>query len=178
MEINLHTQPVQHPGSIEKFALLFFADPLNHGETRNTRSTSSTNLTASHPQRSNIIPPRSAKIWESSVELQDGCESSRPFFKPRHQARTVELFFDLFFVANLTVFSIDHEIDDGSSKEFLCSLLSQSFRATFAAGPFIRIPLGGYRPHESRPRSKAYTLRQLFDLTSASSAFSGLHGSK
>jgi len=45
----------------------------------------------------------------------------RPLFKQRSEASTVELFFDLFFVANLTVFSLDHEIDDGHSMSLLGS---------------------------------------------------------
>ena len=111
-----YSRPLQNPQSIEKLALLFFADPLNHSDTDNTGSTSSTKLTSPHLQRPIVGPLKSSKAWESSVGLRNGCESSRPIFKPRHQARNVELFFDLFFVANLTVFSIDHEINDGSSK--------------------------------------------------------------
>ena len=39
-----------------------------------------------------------------------------PIYKRRTEANTTELFFDLFFVANLTVFSRQHEVDDGSSE--------------------------------------------------------------
>ena len=41
--------------------------------------------------------------------------SRRSLFKPREEANHAELFFDLFFVANLTVFSKDHEITSGGS---------------------------------------------------------------
>ena len=110
--------------SVNKLGLLFFANPLNHSEIDIDGSTSSTNLTASQPPPPrSICPPESAKTWESSAaEVRHDGKSSRPFFKPRHQARTVELFFDLFFVANLTIFSIDHEINDGASKDLLPSL--------------------------------------------------------
>ena len=33
-------------------------------------------------------------------------------FKTRHESTAIELFYDLFFVANLTVFTDKHEIDD------------------------------------------------------------------
>lgn len=36
-------------------------------------------------------------------------------YKRRTEANSTELFFDLFFVANLTVFSTRHEVDDGQS---------------------------------------------------------------
>lgn len=41
--------------------------------------------------------------------------SQRPIYKRRTEANSTELFFDLFFVANLTVFSGQHEVDDGES---------------------------------------------------------------
>ena len=36
-----------------------------------------------------------------------------PVFKPHRESSTVELFYDLFFVANLTVFTKNHEINSG-----------------------------------------------------------------
>jgi hypothetical protein len=36
-----------------------------------------------------------------------------PVFKPHREASTIELFYDLFFVANLTVFTKNHEINSG-----------------------------------------------------------------
>ena len=42
--------------------------------------------------------------------------SRRSLFKPREEANHAELFFDLFFVANLTVFSQGHEITAGRSR--------------------------------------------------------------
>ena len=40
---------------------------------------------------------------------------ARSIFKSRTEATDAELFFELFFVANLTVFSSIHELDDGHS---------------------------------------------------------------
>lgn len=42
--------------------------------------------------------------------------SKLPPFKHRHESSTIELFYDLFFVANLTSFSRNHEIVDSKSK--------------------------------------------------------------
>lgn len=35
-----------------------------------------------------------------------------PIFKKHHEASSIELFYDLFFVANLTTFTGNHEIED------------------------------------------------------------------
>jgi hypothetical protein len=42
-------------------------------------------------------------------------ESDAPMFKHHHEATSVELFCDLFFVANLATFTANHEIDTGES---------------------------------------------------------------
>ena len=36
-----------------------------------------------------------------------------PVFKPHRESSTIELFYDLFFVANLTVFTKNHDINSG-----------------------------------------------------------------
>jgi hypothetical protein len=38
-------------------------------------------------------------------------ESDAPIFKHHHEAASIELFYDLFFVANLATFTANHEID-------------------------------------------------------------------
>ena len=47
----------------------------------------------------------------------------RPIYKRRTEANSTELFFDLFFVANLTVFTTQHEVDAGQSTS-RCALRS------------------------------------------------------
>lgn len=42
-----------------------------------------------------------------------------PAFREKEEASTIELFYDLFFVANLTSFTTVHAIDDRTSKSFL-----------------------------------------------------------
>jgi hypothetical protein len=39
-----------------------------------------------------------------------------PVFKPHRESSTIELFYDLFFVANLTVFTKNHEINSGQGE--------------------------------------------------------------
>lgn len=47
----------------------------------------------------------------SSINGSDGGDV--PIFKHHHEASTIELFYDLFFVANLSVFTLNHEIING-----------------------------------------------------------------
>ncbi|KAL8902034.1 MAG: hypothetical protein Q9207_004914 [Kuettlingeria erythrocarpa] len=46
------------------------------------------------------------------AELIHGPDTNRPAFCEREEARSIELFYDLFFVANLTSFTSVHPIDD------------------------------------------------------------------
>jgi hypothetical protein len=39
-----------------------------------------------------------------------------PIFKPHRESSTIELFYDLFFVANLTVFTKNHEVNSGKGE--------------------------------------------------------------
>jgi hypothetical protein len=48
--------------------------------------------------------------------LQRQVSSDAPIFKPHHESSTIELFYDLFFVANLTTFTKNHEITSGEGK--------------------------------------------------------------
>jgi hypothetical protein len=41
-----------------------------------------------------------------------------PVFKPHRESSTIELFYDLFFVANLTVFTKNHEINSGHGESW------------------------------------------------------------
>lgn len=50
-----------------------------------------------------------------------------PAFREKEEASTIELFYDLFFVANLTSFTTIHAIDDRTSKSSLSILLSNFF---------------------------------------------------
>jgi hypothetical protein len=49
---------------------------------------------------------------ETRLHLTD---SDAPMFKHHHEATSIELFYDLFFVANLATFTANHEIDTRES---------------------------------------------------------------
>lgn len=51
-----------------------------------------------------------------SIHEHDG---STPAFRERKEASSIELFYDLFFVANLTSFTTVHAIDDKESELLL-----------------------------------------------------------
>lgn len=42
-------------------------------------------------------------------------DTDEPVLKQAHESSTIQLFYDLFFVANLTTFTNIHEIDDANS---------------------------------------------------------------
>lgn len=52
---------------------------------------------------------------ESPLLGAEGAESDELVFSQRHEANTLELFFDLFFVANLATFTAYHTITDGNA---------------------------------------------------------------
>ncbi len=74
-------------------------------------------------------------VKDSSLTVQDASDPHRPTFRPRHETKPIERFYDLFFIANLTVFSIDHEINNGSSesaqKDFVQPFLLSSLLGLF-----------------------------------------------
>lgn len=53
---------------------------------------------------------------QKSIYEQDG---STPAFREREEASSIKLFYDLFFVANLTSFTTVHAIDDKESELLL-----------------------------------------------------------
>lgn len=58
-------------------------------------------------------------------------DPDQPTLKRAHEAPTIQLFFDLFFVANLTTFTTIHEVDDWSS-EFLFAIRRRGRQARLA----------------------------------------------
>lgn len=53
-------------------------------------------------------------------EAQSHGKDKLPRFKQRHESSTIELFYDLFFVANLATFTNNHEIVDSKCKLYHC----------------------------------------------------------
>lgn len=56
-------------------------------------------------QKTTAINQRVLQFREGRPQLRDV-----PVFKRHHESSTIELFYDLFFVANLTTFTSNHEI--------------------------------------------------------------------
>lgn len=51
-----------------------------------------------------------------SIIVFNGHDAEPPAFREKEEASSIELFFDLFFVANLTSFTTIHPIDDKQSE--------------------------------------------------------------
>lgn len=51
-----------------------------------------------------------------SIQAAHDDDPDEPVLKRAHEASTIQLFYDLFFVANLTTFTNVHEIDDADSE--------------------------------------------------------------
>ena len=74
------------------------------------------------PQSGHGTPPQSEHAKEPTAHhkaidfhLPHLHDRSLPPFKHHHESSTVELFYDLFFVANLATFTVNHEIVDANS---------------------------------------------------------------
>jgi len=70
------------------------------------------------PQDSSAVALNQTNEERAGINAEHDARRPHPgrlLFKHRSEANTTELFFDLSFVANLTIFSIDHEINDGNS---------------------------------------------------------------
>jgi hypothetical protein len=84
--------------------------------------------TPGHPTTQNPTPWFSSPVRRGFKEdmLHSGkvkyCKASEiHMFEERHESSTVELFYDLFFVANLATYTANHEIVDGKCKAFYSS---------------------------------------------------------
>lgn len=88
-------------------ALPFIATPLEQDEGHGKHH--------SNPSEGSLD---SAKNSNPSVDSSETTvvRQNRPSFRKKDEATTIELFYDLFFVANLTSFTSVHAIDSRSSK--------------------------------------------------------------
>lgn len=68
-----------------------------------------------NPSESSLDQEKDLKSGEHIVETAVVRQDS-PAFRGKDEASTIELFYDLFFVANLTSFTNVHAIDDRTSK--------------------------------------------------------------
>ncbi len=82
------------------------AGPLVHGN----RVQSSEGEEGGSPEESKVdvnVQGRALQFHEAPIHRG----SDVPVFKSHHESSTIELFYDLFFVANLTTFTANHEIN-------------------------------------------------------------------
>jgi hypothetical protein len=71
--------------------------------------------TRSTSGHSNPAPESKTGHHHLKFDLHHHRDSNLPHFKHHHESSTVELFYDLFFVANLATFTVNHEIVDADS---------------------------------------------------------------
>lgn len=87
-------------------ALPLIATPLEQGQHGHHHGNSSESLISQETD-----PKSVAHIGETAVNRHN-----LPAFRGKEEASTIELFYDLFFVANLTSFTTVHAIDSKTSK--------------------------------------------------------------
>jgi len=118
MHQRAYPQRAEHLGHARRIPLNLIASPLDDGKKSGVTISS---LPFSHDLNALTAKQDGEKSSGTHAGYTVISSARRPLFKQRSEASTIELFFDLFFVANLTVFSLDHEIDDGHSVSLLGS---------------------------------------------------------
>jgi hypothetical protein len=58
------------------------------------------------------LPPLQSRIVDGNEEDFQGTEAGIPTFRKHHEASSLELYYDLYFIANLTVFVAHHDIEN------------------------------------------------------------------
>jgi hypothetical protein len=89
--------------------LKIFANPLL------IRESSVSSEHSSQPQNESWLRTHEVEAQENYVPVEGVDYRAVPEFKKRTETTNIELFYDLFFVANLTAFSGNHEIQDTKS---------------------------------------------------------------
>ena len=97
-------------GTARRTQLPLIPNPIRNG------SSSSLDSDASTLDRDDLEFSRSYCKDDACSSLADG--QVAPAFRPRREASTIELFFDLFFVANLTAFTSLDEIESPQGREY------------------------------------------------------------
>jgi len=121
---DLHIFSISHPQHLSLIATpLATAEDIYHGKHSHPDDT----LREEHaPTPASINQENRTDSNESTQGGSEAGESTRRPIRPRHpdepvlkrahEASTIQLFFDLFFVANLTTFSTVHEVDTWSGR--------------------------------------------------------------
>ena len=95
-------------------------DDIHHGEHSHPDTTlkapvnTEAEVRSTHSSRQSSDAGNGGRSAGSSEkhEMSDTRHPDEPVLKRAHEASTIQLFFDLFFVANLTTFSTIHEVDN------------------------------------------------------------------
>lgn len=58
------------------------------------------------------LPPLQSRIVDGDEEAFQGAEAGIPTFRKHHEASSLELYYDLYFIANLTTFAAHHDIEN------------------------------------------------------------------
>src|ERR1700753_1260062 len=61
--------------------------------------------------------PRPSRGSRDRLERCTSNSSDTPIFRENHETPTIELFYDLFFVANLATFTANHEIENPQGEQ-------------------------------------------------------------
>jgi hypothetical protein len=83
--------------------------PVSEEEHHHSHSGSSEDLENKHPDHTHV---------HETHGHHEQHDPSMPKFEHHHEAQPVELFYDLFFVANLTTFTANHNINTIQSEQF------------------------------------------------------------
>jgi hypothetical protein len=107
--------------------LSFFASPLADSGELASHAHAQPELSHKEPRHTVTERTGSSSSTSSHEKAKYQDDPEEPVLKRAHEASTIQLFYDLFFVANLTTFTGVHEIDDADSKYFIVLISSISF---------------------------------------------------
>ena len=100
-----HTFSISHPKHLR-----LIDTPL--ATERDPRHSSHSDSSSKHPHHAVHEVHGDHSSSESHHDHTEVLDPEEPVLKRPHEASTIQLFFDLFFVANLTTFTSNHEIDN------------------------------------------------------------------
>ena len=101
--------------------LSWFASPLVDERAAAGHSHEHGDVFLKHPH-SSVNETHGSSTPENEKEHEQYEDPEEPVLKRAHESSTIQLFYDLFFVANLTTFTALHEIDDAESEYDAMSL--------------------------------------------------------
>ena len=103
---------IAHPKTLPWFASVL-APVHEHGHSHHQHGAARQVASQHQHSESNSLEEKeNARIRAMKLRSADG----EPPLKRAHESTVIQLFYDLFFVANLTTFTSVHEINDSSSK--------------------------------------------------------------